>query len=62
LQIASTGYLSEKGACLTAVEITSCLNAEYSGSKPPYEISEIVGCADNMQRLFRSGKEYCRKV
>ena len=54
--------LGEKDECLTAVEITLRLNAEFSESKNPYRISEIVGCADKMPNLSRSGREYCRKV
>jgi len=47
------------GECLAAVEITSRLNEEFTGSNNPYTISEIVRCADNMPGLYRSGKEYC---
>lgn len=52
--------LSEKGECLTAVEITLRLNAE-SSSNNPFKIGEIVACADGMPGLYKSGKEYCRK-
>jgi len=46
------------GECLTAVEITLRLNAEFSTSSNPYTIYEIVKCADKMPDVYRSGKEY----
>ena len=53
--------LSE-GECLTAVEITLRLNEEFSGSRNPYKIFEIVACADKMPNVLKSGKQYCRST
>ena len=51
--------LAEARECLTAVEITLRLNAEF-GDSEPYTTTEIVACADEMPNLRREGKKYCR--
>jgi hypothetical protein len=51
--------LGEARECLTAVEITLLLNAEF-GDSNPYTITEIVACADKMPDLRKDGKKYCR--
>jgi hypothetical protein len=53
--------LRESGESLTAVEITSRLNSEFSQIRNPYQIKEIVACAERMPNLDRAGKEYCIK-
>ena len=60
LQIGSTGFSGKKGECLTAVGVTLRLNAEVESGNP-YQIAEIVACANRMPTLLKSGKEYCRK-
>jgi hypothetical protein len=51
--------LIEANECLTAVEITLRLNADFSGRAYPYRIGEIVTCADRMLNLRKDGKKYC---
>jgi hypothetical protein len=51
--------LRESGEFLTAVEITSRLNSEFTEIRNPYLIKEIVSCAEQMPNLYKAGKEYC---
>ena len=56
-----TRILGEAKECLTAVEITVRLNAEFGGKDTPHTITEIEACADKMPNLRKSEKKYCRK-